>query len=316
MADPEDVLSLVRGLAELGGPDAQQAVAEDRPFAIVVDDVEIRVAYTSGTTPTVFLSTAYAPRVAAHRASGGYRAADAPPIAAPRPLRIELARESDDDRQAKARGIAREVQTGDADFDRECYISSGAQERVVAAVVASAALRRAVQTLFGDGFKSIWIDDDDARITTQRGLALGGGADATTIARALATIANEVPPVEGRYRRPRSWPAIALFGLSFAAPAGVITAFVVGSFPAVFAGVTAGVGAGVAAGVLVGRTQRGRSDSHWRIRVLVAMFCLLGGLAGAAGALVLSGAGASALWWFAAIPIVIAASIVTAVANV
>lgn len=140
----DDLPSIVPGLAALAGRELVEGNRE--PFVLTIDDVPIRVEYTTGTTPTVWLTTPYAPRAAAE----GYRETVAP-IRAPRPMFIELTSESADDRDAKARGVSREVQTGHAEFDRAVYVNTVSADTVVQRVLASPKLRRAVQLLLADG---------------------------------------------------------------------------------------------------------------------------------------------------------------------
>jgi hypothetical protein len=125
----EDLPSIVPGLAALAGPEAVEGLERGEAFVVTIDDIPIRVTYTSGTTPTVFLSTPYAPRETPAGAMG-YRDANVGRVKAPPPMFIELIPETEDERRAKREGVSREVQTGDAEFDRAVYVA--AVRRVVA----------------------------------------------------------------------------------------------------------------------------------------------------------------------------------------
>lgn len=58
-----------------------------------------------------------------------------------------LLRETDEHRHAEEKGVVREVQIGDAEFDSDVYIESAAAERSVKTVFASPGARRATQEL-------------------------------------------------------------------------------------------------------------------------------------------------------------------------
>lgn len=143
----EDLPPIVPGLAAMGGAEAEACLARGEAFVVTVDDVDVRVEYTSGTTPTVFLSAPYAPRGGPPTVGAGYRESGIERIGAPRPLMIELSLEGEDERRAKRTGVSREVQTGDAAFDRGVYVCSSSEDRVVSRVLASARLRAAVRLL-------------------------------------------------------------------------------------------------------------------------------------------------------------------------
>jgi len=201
----EDLPDIVPGLAALAGADGKVALEAQKAFDVTIDDVTIHVEYSAGTTPTVFLSTPYLSRpTAAHVGRDrGYRESPTAAIAAARPLAIELCLESDLDRDAKARGVTRELQTGDAEFDRMIYVDSPAPDEVLASVFAGRALREACRTLLDDGFLEIWIDDERGEITTRRGLSTRARLPADQVIRAFAAIARDVPPLETTGRRSR-----------------------------------------------------------------------------------------------------------------
>ncbi len=280
------------GLAALGGAAATDALSRGEPFVATVDDVPIRVEYTSGTTPTVFLSTPYAPR-GAPGAAAGYRDSGIERLAAERPMSIELSRESDDERRAKATGVSREVQTGDPDFDRAIYVCSPSEDRVVSRVLASPRLRRAIETLLDDGFVRLEIDDEDGEISTHRGISAWAAASAEEVAGAFAVIAREVPVVDraGELRRP-TWPLYLLAGLFLGVPTAVIAALIMGPPLQVALGALAGGALGGGLGALFARRLRGRSDSHWRVRAAIFAFAGCGTLLATAAVLWHSGASA------------------------
>jgi hypothetical protein len=307
----EDLPPIVPGLAAMGGPAAEACLERGEPFVVTIDDVNVRVEYTGGTTPTVFLSAPYAPRGGPPTVAAGYRESGIERIAAARPLMIELSLEGEDERRAKRAGVSREVQTGDATFDRGVYVCSSSEDRVVSRVLASPRLRAAVRMLLEDGFGKIEIDDENGNITTQRGISGHARAEAAAVARAFADIARDVPVVDqtGRRRR-RTWPIAAGIGLLFGVPAVVVTAFITAPILWVALGCAAGGALGAAVAVPIARTQHGRSDSHWRVRAVYFELVSTGVLLGTIAALW----HASAIAWPLAIGVVIAGSILLALA--
>jgi len=201
----EDLPDIVPALAALAGPAGEQALAAHRPFDVTIDDVVVHVRYSSGTTPTVFLSTSYPTGTTAPRAGQdrGYRDMPVTSIPAVRPLGVELRLERDDDRRAKERGVSRELQTGDPEFDRLVYVDSPAPDEVLSSVFATRPLRAACRALLEDGFVEIRIDDEHGEITTRRGLSTSARLPAEQVIRAFAAIAREVPPLETTGRRSR-----------------------------------------------------------------------------------------------------------------
>jgi hypothetical protein len=261
-------MTTVDKLAALGTADAS------KPFDLEIDGVAIRVRPEGEDNEDVALVAPYAGRAAA----GDYRGEGAPRLSGPRPMMITLTRESDADRQAKRRGVSREVQTGDAAFDELVYVTTESGDELVKAVLGSE-VRGAACTLLRAGFHEIIIDDEGARITAScRGTCL---ADADAIARAFATIVSHVPEVQvSRLRRFRSWPGAVGFGLIVTVPVVVACALLAVSWYWVPVATVAGGAAGAVCGLAIGRTQRGRSDSHVRRQILAGASLLVGVLAG------------------------------------
>jgi hypothetical protein len=258
-------MTTVVKLAALGSADAS------KPFDIEIDGVTIRVQPEGEDNEDVTLVAPYAGRAAA----GDYRGDGAPRLSGPRPMIITLTRESEADRKAKRTGVSHELQTGDAAFDELVYVTTDSADALVQAVLGSE-VRGAACALLRAGFHEIIIDDEGARITAScRGSC---SADADAIARAFATIVSHVPEVQvSRLRRFKSWPGAFGLGLIVAVPVVVGCALKAVSWYWVVAASLAGAAAGIGFGLLVGKTQRGRSDSHVRRQILGGA-SLLGGL--------------------------------------
>jgi len=255
-------------LVALGSGDAS------KPFDIEIDGVAIRVQPAGDDNEDVTLVAPYTGRAAA----GDYRGDGAPRLSGPRPMYIALMREGDNDRRAKQRGIAREVQTGDTAFDDLVYVITGTADELVKAVL-GAEVRGAACTLLRAGFHEIVIDDESARITAScRGYSPASG---DAIARAFATIVSHVPEVQvSSLRRFKSWPAAFGLGLIVGVPVVVGCALKAVSWYWVVVATLAGAAAGIGFGLLAGRTQRGRSDSHLRRQILGGASLLAGVLVG------------------------------------
>jgi hypothetical protein len=254
--------TLAQQLAAIAGAEAAEQLALGGRFELEVDGVAIRVRATGEDSEFVELSAPYRGRPPA----GDYRGGGIEHLAGPRPLAIELSPESDDDRRAKQSGISREVQTGDAAFDETVYVTSARSDRLVHAVLASSDLRRAVLTLFDAYFDQIVIDDDDANITARRNFT--GRIDAAALAHAFATIANEVPIIEPTRRVRTGWITSALGVLVLCVPFAVGVALMAAPARWVLPGGLAGGLVGTGVGWLIALTQRGRSDSHVRRRMI------------------------------------------------
>lgn len=279
MSSQNDLPAIVPKLAEFGGEAALNNLARGESFVVEIDDVDVHVSYTAGTTPTVFLSTPYAPRLKPQLRDAGYRDA---PVAAPlsvlRPLAIELRAEGERERNAKLDRVTREVQLGDPDFDREVYIITPSDDDTVKRVLESSALREACRTLIADGFLEIIVDDERGEITTRRGLSASAKADAATVARAFATIATEVPLLESAGLR-RNWSKLwiaVMAALIILAWSFLLVAFAIRPFASVLGGIMIGVVSGVCAGFVIGGALRGRSDSHILIRVVLLCAASIG----------------------------------------
>lgn len=254
-------------LAALGTAEATQ------PFDLEIDGVAIHVRPEGEDNENVTLVAAYVGRAAA----GDYRGEGAPRLSGPRPMMIKLTSESDADRRATQRGVSREVQTGDAAFDELVYVTTDGSDELVKAVLGSE-VRGAACTLLRSGFHEIILDDEGARINAScRGEFVG---DADSIARAFATIVSHVPEVQvSQLQRYVAWPGAVGLGLSVV-PVVVWCAFRAVSWYWVVVASLAGASAGIGFGLLVGKTQRGRSDSHVRRQVLRGASLLAGVLVG------------------------------------
>jgi hypothetical protein len=80
---------------------------------------------------------------------------------------MRLSREGELERQAKAAGVSREVQVGDAEFDAAVYVDSDASDRDVLLVLSSPAVRVAVQELLRS-FKTIKLGAESVEVTGNR----------------------------------------------------------------------------------------------------------------------------------------------------
>jgi hypothetical protein len=271
-------------LAALGDGDAS------KPFDLEIDGVAIRV-QPAGDDNEVTLWAPYVGR----EGTGDYRGGGVPRLRGPRPLYIALAREDDDDREAKRTGVSRELQTGDAAFDELVYITTERPDELVRGVLSSE-VRRAACELLRAGFDKIVIDDENARITAHCRGSCSAGAD--DIARTFAALANHVPAVEASSVAHVGWWPAGVFGLAMvvAVPVVVASAMIaVAWYWPIVATVVGGV-AGIAAGRLLGKTQRGRSDSHVRRQIVTGASLLAGIVIGNLVALYLLEAIAWVIW--------------------
>jgi hypothetical protein len=187
---------------------------------------------------------------------------------------ITLRREQDSDQQAKALAIAREVQTGDEEFDRAVYIESDAADGDVLTVLSAPGVRQAVRLLLARvdevklGPDGVTTDDRDRpecfnaeRVRTiVATLRVIAGAPRLTVA------GPAIETSEARKLANLVW---------FFLPTGILS-LIVGclSYPAVsYSGlVFAGGGFGLIAWILIQpmlkRATRGRSTSHRELMVL------------------------------------------------
>jgi hypothetical protein len=264
-----------------------------KPFDVEIDGVSFRVLVLGERNEHVSLVAPYAPRAVAGQ----------PQRTGPRPMRIVLARESARDREAKRTGVSREVQTGDAEFDELVYVRTDTADELTLAVLGASELRRAACTLLRAGFHEIVLDDESTHITAWCPRSCSAGAE--EIAHAFAAIVSHVPAVQISTRvRSRSWPAAVGLGLIVGVPIVIACALLAVAWYWVPVATVAGGAAGVGFGLLIGRTQRGRSDSHVRRQVLAGASLLGGVLIGNLAALYVL----DAVAWiaYAAITVVIA----------
>ena len=148
MSDVEaDLLIALRKLAKA------DATAHD--FTLAYDSLEILVDYVGGSSSRLTLSARYD---AVARTSNGL-------VRAIRPMSITLRAEDASDREAKAEGISREHQTGDATFDDAIYVDSPTADAAILDAVLSERVKSAAMELVALGFESIVIDGDDRRVT-------------------------------------------------------------------------------------------------------------------------------------------------------
>jgi len=161
--DPES--ELVRELRSLAEVDSDRS-----DFFLRHGAHSIRVSYTSGSSSSLELSIGYnavARRdhpALVTRASHGYREHDGGPLAAPRPLDIELRREDSVDRAAKSHGLSVEWQSGDAVFDDAVYVATSTNDSEVLAAVLGPQVRKGVLELVELGFRKIAIDDASGEV--------------------------------------------------------------------------------------------------------------------------------------------------------
>ncbi|MGK3993512.1 hypothetical protein [Sorangium sp. So ce1024] len=192
MSDEHET-ELVRQFRELAGAPAGVDV-----FDFHVRGCPIRATYTGGSVSSLTLTSPYL-RAAPAPAPGA--PAPRPPAGAPvvvRPMDIALRPEGKADRSAKEKGIAREVQTGDAMFDREVYIDSPSDEPVIRHVLASPELRAGVRALLAEGITQVRIDDAEAKTSALlvEFVRPGAGPDrARRLLDAFAGVVCNLPPV-------------------------------------------------------------------------------------------------------------------------
>lgn len=184
-------------------------------------------------------------------------------------LQIELRRETDQDREGKARGITREVQTGIAGFDHAVFIDENTSEGDVKRLLASDETRAAVLRLLdsrcravrisGLEVKGSWSMSDDV-FPAER--LLQAAEDLLVVRRAGAP--SEAGP--GR----RGWAlvigAVVLGSLSPVALAFALVAWTTYAWFAVL-GVVLGVVLGRLARPLLARAVAGDAGSFTRYRV-------------------------------------------------
>ena len=182
-------------------------------FEFVRDGVRIRVADQPGTASVLELYTLAPGDVSPAWGSLGpgahpaYRSAGQGKwLVVPRPLAIELRRETAANRRYKARGVDREVQIGVADFDHAVYIDSPNEARFVRPVFAAAEVRAAAMALLDDGCQTVTIDDKYGYIKATIVEFPRVEHDQTRAARlatSLARLASALPPLRSAGPAPR-----------------------------------------------------------------------------------------------------------------
>jgi hypothetical protein len=199
-------LTLVEQLRVLAGVDKKL----DR-FEITRDGCQVRVVWSPGSTDTLDLyvhlpTSSFNPPSAARHTEGGYRGAGrAHPVLAPRPLSITLRRETGKDIAHKERGVNRETQTGDPDFDDKVYIDSPSDDAAIRAVLASPDARDAVLNLLKRDCRHVLIDDARGDIALSIVEFLERAPDQTRAERLvgdLVRLAAALPPVRASGSRP------------------------------------------------------------------------------------------------------------------
>jgi hypothetical protein len=172
---------------------------ESDDFTITRDGVGVRVSYSSGSSSHANLSVAYTRGAAAPTiASPTYRGGPVRAPRAPRPLRIELVPERSTHLMTKESGVDREVQTGDAAFDREVYIDTRAPDEAVLFTLAPEEVRAAVRALFATGVQRVRLDEDGrhtAHISTFASREAKPGRGAKMVD-AMVALARHVPWIE------------------------------------------------------------------------------------------------------------------------
>ncbi len=159
-------LDLVGAIRRLADPAHTRPDAE--AFVVRSGELDIDVRYTGGSSSSLTLSARY--DVAARRApdgtrqAGSYRDPARGALVAVRPMAIHLRAEQAADVDAKAAGINREIQTGDAAFDAAVYVSSPGDDEAVIGAVLGPEVRRGAAALLALGVGRIAIDDDDGRV--------------------------------------------------------------------------------------------------------------------------------------------------------
>ncbi len=279
-----DLIRALRALAQ-AKPDADE-------FTFTRGDgVRVHVLYSGGSSESLVLRSPYGVHGARLATRTGYRTVAA--YRAPRPLEIELRRETFADVRHKEGGVNREVQTGDADFDRSVYIHTSASDETVLYVLSQPAARTAIVTLLVDLRFNVVLDDvmRDVVATLTTFENRGEEGLAARIADAFVSLVENLPPVEEQGKRQPSAAHVVLARLGLAAVLlSIISAVVWGaaapngcwvsssdgdgySLECITIdghsccapmgwGLLAGVVVGTAAGLVVARRFRGRSNSR------------------------------------------------------
>lgn len=163
----EPVTVLVQELFDLAlaRGDAAQSASRiiPNPFVVRQGAYAIRVDYSAGSSKELSLQAAYDAVTGTNPAlvAGDARAyRGVRPLAAPRPLAIDLCREDTGHVAAKAKGLNVEWQSGDPAFDHVVYVDTPTTDPAILAGVLGPEVRRAVIDLLALGFRTIGIDED------------------------------------------------------------------------------------------------------------------------------------------------------------
>jgi hypothetical protein len=221
--DPEG--DLVRALRE------KASVMKEDAFSIKHDDVVVQVRYSGGSSSSLTLFAGYdtfAKREHADgREGGSYRQTAVPrALSATRPMNITLRPEAYGDREAKAQGLNREHQTGDADFDNAVYIDSPTTDHEVLQAVLGEEARTAVRDLFALGLRRITIDDtkrDVEAYLNEFATAKERPGRADLMVDAFSRLVSSMPPVRdsGGVHAPAPFGCLMVTGGAFAGILGI-----------------------------------------------------------------------------------------------
>jgi hypothetical protein len=195
MAEHPSLLEQLRSMAGAG--------EGEHTFDVEREDVTVHVRHIGGSSASLVMHAAVPE---AREETGAYRRA-AGPIEAPRPMRIQLRLEAAADVASKESGRNREVQTGDAEFDRIAYVDSPSTDAVVLGVLGRQEARDAIVALLVDRC-TIAIDDDEHRVTA----TIAGFAEKSPDPRrgerlvgAFARLVRNLPPIRAAAGAPPAY---------------------------------------------------------------------------------------------------------------
>lgn len=189
--------------------DLDGAIQSSRDTVTIAVDRGVLYATAGGLIGALTLQ---APLIASEKRRGDYREIARLRIEARRPLNILLRREGTDDAEHVESGVAKEVATGDAEFDRAVYVETDCDGPVVNAVL-NAEVRAATLALFrlhrgSLTLNSIIIDDETGQVTA-RWMRLGKGkgeVDREWVASVVSTfdtLRASLPEIVDAGKRPR-----------------------------------------------------------------------------------------------------------------
>ncbi|MDI1445614.1 hypothetical protein [Polyangium sp. 6x1] len=183
--------------------------ADTNEFDIVKDEGRIiHVRFSPGSTDSLDVKTAISEKGATPRfVQAGYRHSRREgPLLVPRPMTLVLRKETASNRQGKADGVDREIQTGDSDFDDAVFIDTLIGDDLVRAVLASPDARAAILSLLADNCYAIRIDDTSAGNISLDLVEFTRPAPdqerGARIASALARLAASLPPIRASGEAP------------------------------------------------------------------------------------------------------------------